>query len=135
MTVLSVLGLCFLICFVILAMIFLVVPLLKGVGWMIGGVFQGIGWGIEYRFEGSGQIVQFLSHVGDLDFGEHVAVLSGLIWTTGNRVTMLEERVASGEATVRDGDQLARLDKLKKMLEKRWRRLPVRYQQADTILY
>jgi hypothetical protein len=48
---------------------------------------------------------------------------------------MLEERVASGEATVRDGDQLARLNKLKKILEKRWRRLPVRYQQADRIIY
>jgi 4-amino-4-deoxy-L-arabinose transferase-like glycosyltransferase len=98
-------------------------------------IFQGIGWGIEYRYEGTGQITTFLSDVRDLKFGEHVAVLSGLIWTTGNRVTMLEERVASGEATVRDGDQLARLNKLKKMLEKRWRRLPVRYQQADRIIY
>ena len=98
-------------------------------------IFQGIGWGIEYRFEGSGQIVQFLSHVGDLDFGEHVAVLSGLIWTTGNRVSKLEEAVARGTATTRDGDQLTRLTKLKKMLQKQWRRLPVRYQEADSIIY
>ena len=89
-------------------------------------IFQGIGWGIEYRFEGSGQIVQFLSNVGDLEFGEHVAVLSGLIWTTGNRVSKLEEAAASGETTTRDGDQLSRLKKLKKMLQKQWRRLPVR---------
>jgi 4-amino-4-deoxy-L-arabinose transferase-like glycosyltransferase len=98
-------------------------------------IFQGIGWGIEYRFEGSGQIVQFLSNVGDLEFGEHVAVLSGLIWTTGNRVSKLEEAAASGETTTRDGDQLSRLKKLKKMLQKQWRRLPVRYQQADSIIY
>ena len=98
-------------------------------------IFQGIGWGIEYRFEGSGQIVQFLSNVGDLEFGEHVAVLSGLIWTTENRVSKLEEAAASGETTTRDGDQLSRLKKLKKMLQKQWRRLPVRYQQADSIIY
>jgi hypothetical protein len=98
-------------------------------------IFQGIGWGIEYRYEGSGKITPFLSEVGELQFGEHVAVLSGLIWTTGNRVTALEEIVARGEATTRDGDQLSRLTKLKTMLEKRWRRLPIRYQMADTILY
>ena len=98
-------------------------------------VFQGIGWGIEYRFEGSGEITPFLSDVDDLEFGEQVAVLAGLIWTTGNRVSELEEAEANGTATIRDGDQLNRLKKLKSMLQKQWRRLPEPYKQADYVIY
>ncbi|MCH7867215.1 MAG: glycosyltransferase family 39 protein [Myxococcales bacterium] len=98
-------------------------------------IFEGIGWGIEYRYEGSGQITPFLAAVNELQFGEHVAVLAGLIWATETRVSTLEESVASGEGTPRDGDQLHRLTKLKAMLEKRWRLVPIRYRHSDQILY
>ena len=51
MTILGVLGICFLIVFGILAIIFLVVPLLKGLGWLIGGLFNAAGWVVRHIFE------------------------------------------------------------------------------------
>lgn len=98
-------------------------------------VFQGIGWGIEYRYEGSGELTPFLTDADGLGFGEQVAVLAGVIWTTGNRVAELEEIHERGTATTRDGDQLNRLKKLKTILHKQWRRLPESYQQSDRVIY
>ena len=98
-------------------------------------VFQGIGWGIEYRFEGNGQLQPFLGQVDELVLGERVAVLSGIRWTTSNRVNALREIVDKGEATDRDLTQKRRLEKLKAHLDRRWDKVPLQHQIVDRIIY
>lgn len=97
--------------------------------------FQGIGWGIQYRFEGNGQLQPFLGQVDQLVLGERVAVLSGLRWTTGNRVNALRELVAEGRANARDLRQKRRLEKLKAHLDRRWERVPLQHKTIDRIIY
>ncbi|MBW2291658.1 MAG: glycosyltransferase family 39 protein [Deltaproteobacteria bacterium] len=97
--------------------------------------FQGLGWGIQYRYEGNGQIQPFLGQVDQLPLGEHVAVLSGLRWSNGNQIAQFKTIIADGEATPRQRAQLERLEELKQHLDRRWSRIPLRYQRARYIIY
>jgi len=98
-------------------------------------VFQGIGWGIQYRYEGSGGIRALFPPLDEFPQGERVAVLSGLRWTTGERVDELREKVAGGQASPRDVAQLERLERLRSALDARWERVPLHMRMNDRVIY